>query len=105
MEEEIKIIKKVRRCKKNGCYVELDLVNTYLCKYCNKKYCMGHRHDFSHNCVNLQKKQSDDQEIIKYKKQFENQKKYNQLAKKIMKETNKTNKTNTKTPPEITQES
>lgn len=105
--QEIEPIKKVRRCKKEGCYVELDLANTFLCKYCNKKYCMGHRHDFSHNCVNIQKQQLDDQEMLKYKQQWENQKKYNQLVKKIMNEKNTKTKTNvtTKTPPEITQQS
>jgi len=37
-------------CQVKSCHKKLDLANNFLCKNCNKYYCLSHRFDFSHNC-------------------------------------------------------
>ncbi len=44
-------VQKFTKCCKKNCNSKLTLLNQFICKSCNKKYCLSHRHDFSHECV------------------------------------------------------
>lgn len=43
--------KKHSKCCKKNCNNKLTCINQFICKKCDKKYCMSHRHDFTHECI------------------------------------------------------
>ncbi len=42
-------------CKMKDCNQKLDWVNRFTCPLCEHIFCMSHRFDFSHDCLNLKK--------------------------------------------------
>lgn len=38
------------KCSKDNCKCKLTAINTFICKLCNKKYCISHRLSFDHIC-------------------------------------------------------
>lgn len=61
-DEKAPKIKKI--CTFQNCNTKITLTNEFICKKCNKLFCLNHRFEESHECLNLNMKKNEKKIVI-----------------------------------------